>query len=80
MAILILMNRRFAALQNFAPQFGFAPGAKVEGSELPDLDFVALAAGHGVRGQRIETAAQLHEWLPRALDSREPLLLEIEIA
>jgi thiamine pyrophosphate-dependent acetolactate synthase large subunit-like protein len=41
---------------------------------------VALAAGHGVRGQRIETAAQLHEWLPRSLDSREPLLLEIEIA
>ena len=80
MAVLILKNRRYAALQNFAPQFGFAPGARVEGSELPDLDFVALAAGHGVRGQRIETAAQLQEWLPRALDSREPLLLEIEIA
>ena len=45
MAILILKNRRYAALQNFAPQFGFAPGAPVQGSELPDLDFVALAAG-----------------------------------
>ncbi len=80
MAILILRNRRYAALQNFAPQFGFAPGARVEGSDLPDLDFVALAAGHGVRGQRIETTAQLHDGLPRALDGAEPLLLEIEIA
>jgi benzoylformate decarboxylase len=80
MAVLILKNRRYAALQNFAPQFGFAPGAKVEGSDLPDLDFVALAAGHGVRAQRIETAAQLQQWLPQALEATEPLLLEIEIA
>ena len=80
MAILILKNRRYAALQDFAPQFGFARGAKVEGSELPDLDFVALAAGQGMAGRRVETAEQLHEWLPRALDGREPLLLEIEIA
>lgn len=80
MAILILKNRRYAALQNFAPQFGFAPGAPVQGSELPNLDFVALAAGHGVRGQRVETAAQLHDWLPKALNAAEPLLLEIEIA
>jgi benzoylformate decarboxylase len=80
MAILILKNRRYAALQDFAPQFGFARGAKVEGSELPDLDFVALAAGQGVAGRRVETAAQLHEALPLALQANEPMLLEIEIA
>jgi benzoylformate decarboxylase len=80
MAILILKNRRYAALQDFAPQFGFAPGARVEGSELPQLDFVALAAGQGVAGRRVETAAQLHEALPQALSASEPMLLEIEIA
>jgi benzoylformate decarboxylase len=80
MAILILKNRRYAALQDFAPRFGFAPEAKVEGSELPDLDFCALAAGHGVAAERIVDAAALHEALPRALRSDTPLLLEIEIA
>lgn len=80
MAILILKNRRYAALQDFAPQFGFARGARVEGSELPDLDFVALAAGQGVAGRRIETAAQLHQALPLALSATEPMLLEIEIS
>jgi benzoylformate decarboxylase len=80
MAILILKNRRYAALQDFAPRFGFAPEARVEGSELPDLDFCALAAGHGVAAERIADAAALHDALPRALRSDAPLLLEIEIA
>ncbi len=80
MAILILKNRRYAALQDFAPQFGFAPGAQVPGSDLPDLDFVALAAGQGVPGRRVADAAALREELQRALDSVGPVLLEIEIA
>ena len=41
----IVKNRRYAALQEFAPTFGFEHGAKLEGCDLPDLDFVALAAG-----------------------------------
>lgn len=77
---LILNNRRYAALQDFAPQFGFACGAKVEGSDLPGLDFVALAAGQGVAGHRVADAAALREELQRALDSVGPVLLEIEIA
>ena len=50
---IILNNGRYGALQDFAPRFGFAPGVKPEGSDLPGLDFVALAAGHGVPAQRI---------------------------
>ena len=79
MLIVILKNRRYAALQNFAPQFGYAPGAPVAGSDLPDLDFCALAAGHGVAALRIGDAAALHETLPRALRTDTPLLLEIEV-
>jgi benzoylformate decarboxylase len=80
MTFVILKNRRYAALQDFAPQFGFAPGARVEGSELPGLDFVALAAGQGVAGRRVDDPAQLHEALRRALRSDGPALLEVEIA
>ena len=77
---IILNNGRYAALQDFAPRFGFAPGVKPEGSDLPGLDFVALAAGHGVPAQRVHSAAQLHDALPAALRSDGPVLLDIEVA
>ena len=41
----ILNNRRYAALQDFAPVFGFGPDDPVQGTDLPNLDFVALAQG-----------------------------------
>lgn len=77
---LILKNRRYAALQEFAPTFGFAPGARLEGCELPDLDFVALAQGHGCRGLRVQAAEELHTALAQALQATTPLLLEVEVA
>ncbi|KPF58510.1 benzoylformate decarboxylase [beta proteobacterium AAP51] len=80
LAIVIVKNRRYAALQEFAPSFGFAPGAPVQGCELPDLDFVALAAGHGVQGLRVATPDALHTALAQALQEPRPLLLEVEVA
>jgi benzoylformate decarboxylase len=77
---IILNNGRYAALQDFAPRFGFAPGVKPEGSVLPGLDFIALAAGHGVPAQRVRSAAQLHDALPGVLRSDGPVLLDIEVA
>ena len=41
-----MIARADAALQDFAPVFGYPPGADVAGTALPDLDFIALAAGH----------------------------------
>lgn len=76
----ILDNGRYAALQDFAPRFGFAAGVQPEGSDLPGLDFVALAAGHGVPAQRIRSAAELQQALPAALRADGPLLLDVEIA
>lgn len=76
----IVKNRRYAALQEFAPTFGFEPGARLEGCDLPDLDFVALAAGHGVRGVRVTGADELRSELARALQSARPMLLEVEVA
>jgi benzoylformate decarboxylase len=78
--VLILNNRRYAALQDFAPVFGYPPGADVAGTALPDLDFVALAAGHGMPGVRVAQADRVAEVLASALQSTGPMLVEIEVA
>jgi benzoylformate decarboxylase len=49
------------------------------GSELPDLDFCALAAGHGVAARQVADADTLHAALREALAASVPMLLEIEI-
>ena len=79
LTVLILKNRSYAALNMFAPAFGFAPGAELPGTALPDLDFVALARGHGCQGLRAADAAQLEALLPMALAATAPTLLEIEV-
>jgi benzoylformate decarboxylase len=80
-AFVILKNRRYAALQDFAPVFGYAPGAPVAGTDLPDLDFIALAAGQGVAGVRVERAQELRDALAHALAATDaPRLVEIEVA
>ena len=76
----ILKNRRYAALREFASVFGYAPEDPVAGTELPDLDFVALAAGHGVRGMRVEDSAGLRAALTQALQATVPMLIEVEVA
>ena len=76
----ILNNRRYAALQEFAPGFGFAPGDPLPGTELPGIDFVALARGHGVEATRVADAASLRDALAAALSASRPMLIEIEIA
>ena len=78
---IILNNGRYAALQDFAPRFGFAPGVKPEGSDLPGLDFVALAAGHGVAGRaRPQRCANCRGAGPAALRADGTVLLDIEVA
>ncbi|RQR60354.1 benzoylformate decarboxylase [Burkholderia sp. Bp9125] len=76
----ILNNVRYAALQDFAPVFGFGPDDPVQGTDLPNLDFVALAAGMGCRGVRVSDAARLRDVLAEALRAPTPVVVEIEIA
>jgi benzoylformate decarboxylase len=80
LTFVILNNRRYAALQEFAPTFGFAPGAELPGTDLAGLDFVALARGHGVDAVCIEAPQQLQAALAAALRSTGPSLVEIRIA
>lgn len=79
-AIVILKNRRYAALHEFARIFGYQPDEPVPGTDLPNLDFVGLAAAQGVRGLCVEHADELRPALEQALRSAEPMLVEIEVA
>jgi benzoylformate decarboxylase len=81
MSFVILNNRRYAALQEFAPTFGFVPGAPLQGTELGGLDFVALARGMGIdEAVRIDGAEALAPALAAALRSSGPSLVEVVVA
>jgi benzoylformate decarboxylase len=77
---IILKNRRYAALQEFAPTFGFKPGETLQGTDLPELDFLALARGQGCEAVNVKDAAQLASVLHSALQSPRPILVEVDVA
>ena len=77
---IILKNRRYAALQEFAPTFGFHEGDKLEGTDLPDLDFLALARGQGCEAVRVSDASELPHVLRAALAHPRALLVEVDVA
>jgi benzoylformate decarboxylase len=76
----VLNNGRYAALQDFAPQFGFGPADAVPGTELPDIDFVQLARAQGCAGVRVDTAGSLAGVLREALASPVPTLVDVKVA
>jgi benzoylformate decarboxylase len=76
----ILKNRRYAALPEFAPAFGFAPDAVLPGTELPGIDFVALARAQGCAGLNVSRAQDLAPALADALAATGPTLVEVDIA
>jgi benzoylformate decarboxylase len=76
----ILNNRRYAALQEFAPVFGFAESEAVQGTDLPHLDFVSIARGMGCDAVRVTEADKLHAALVQALFARTPTLVEVVVA
>lgn len=76
----ILNNRRYAALQDFASVFGYAEDEVPAGTDLPDLDFVQLAGGQGIPAQRVEHADRLEEVLRHALVAQGPYLIELVVS
>lgn len=79
LTIVILRNQRYAALYEFTRGFGFRPGESVPGTELPDLDFVALAAAQGLPARRVTHASELVPALAEALAAPGPRLVEVEV-
>jgi benzoylformate decarboxylase len=76
----VLKNRRYAALPEFAPAFGFAPDEPLPGTDLPGLDFVALARGQGCAGVSVSRAEDLRDVLAAALRVDVPTLVEVDVA
>jgi benzoylformate decarboxylase len=75
-AFVIVKNRAYRALDDFAPQFGVAAPV---GTALPDLDFTAMAQGHGMRAIRVAGTAELDAALKTAFQSQSPVLVEVEV-
>jgi benzoylformate decarboxylase len=79
MTVAVLNNGCYAALQDFAPVFGYPAGATPEGTDLPGLDFVKLAEGQGVQARRVRDPAALADALHAALRADRPNLVEIAV-
>ncbi len=73
---LILKNGRYEALHHFGRHFGMQ---HLVGTQFPELDFVALAAGHGVPGRSASDAATLDAALAWSLAAAGPTLVEAVI-
>lgn len=70
---LIVNNRSYAALRQFGALFGL----DAVGSDLPGIDFCAIAAGHGVPAQRVARADALDAALNALFAGPGPRLLEV---
>ncbi|MET3905812.1 acyl-CoA reductase-like NAD-dependent aldehyde dehydrogenase/thiamine pyrophosphate-dependent acetolactate synthase large subunit-like protein [Bradyrhizobium sp. S3.3.6] len=75
----IVNNGRYAALQDFASVFGFGSQEPVQGTDLPGLDFVAIAKGMGCPAVRVRDAETLHDALDKAFASDGPMLIDVQV-
>ncbi len=73
---IVVNNARYAILESVAA-FGGLEG--VPSLELPGVDFLAAAASYGCPAFRVSDPGQLRGALERAIDDREPVLLDVVI-
>jgi benzoylformate decarboxylase len=76
MTFVIIRNGTYGALRGLAARLG--ANAPV-GVDLPDIDFVALAAGHGCDGVRVARSDALRAAVLDAFRSRRPRLVEVVV-
>jgi benzoylformate decarboxylase len=76
----ILKNRRYATLKDFASVYGFVQGDELQGTDLPGMDFVSLARGQGCDAVTVSTSAQLRSALRKGLANTKPVLIEVDVA
>jgi benzoylformate decarboxylase len=77
MVYIIVNNGSYQALVEFGEHFQLA---QLPGTQLPHLDFCALAQGHGVAAMRVERADQLDAALAKAFASPRPMLVDVCVA
>lgn len=76
-SFIIVKNSRYEALVNFGHAFGLQ---RMIGTDLPHIDFCALARGQGVEARRVEDARCLNEALFTSFDAKDPTLVEVAVA
>jgi benzoylformate decarboxylase len=76
LTVIIVRNGSYDALTEFGRHFDLSP---LPGLELPQMDFVALAQGHGLPAIRVSQAADLDEALKNGLTADGPILLEVAV-
>ena len=72
----IVRNGIYQALKDYGAYLG---AQDLPGMDLPGIDFVSVAAGYGLPGQRVSTAAEMADALKAAIDARKPSLLEVAV-
>jgi len=81
---LLCSNRAYRILQVELTRAGVADAGRNARSltqlDSPEIDWTSLARGFGMPAQRIDTAEQLLEELPRAIDADGPRFLELSLA
>jgi benzoylformate decarboxylase len=75
-SFVIVKNGRYEALQSFGRHFGLQ---RTVGTDLPGLDFVALASGQSVEARRARGKSALAEALAWSFDAAAPTLVEVVV-
>jgi benzoylformate decarboxylase len=75
-SFVIINNRRYEALRHFGRVFGMQ---RVVGTDLPQIDFCALASGQGLKGTRVDSATSLDEALAASFRASVPTIVEVVV-
>ena len=76
-SFIIVKNGRYEALVNFGRLFGLQ---QTMGTDLPNMDFCAMAEGMGVAATRVTSADTLDDALRASFAANGPTLVEVEVA
>jgi benzoylformate decarboxylase len=76
-AFIIVNNGSYHGLVEFGQHFNMP---ELPGTQLPHLDFCALARGHGVEARRVAQVEELDSALSSAFSASAPMLLDVCIA
>jgi benzoylformate decarboxylase len=74
---LVLNNGAYNILKSFT--MAFYPGRGVKGLDVTHLDLVQVAKGMVIHAERQTTPEAEEEAIPRALQMRQPVLLDVAI-
>ncbi|WP_321396829.1 benzoylformate decarboxylase [Emcibacter sp.] len=75
-SFVIVNNGSYQALENFGPQFGLQ---KLVGTQLPGIDFCALAVGQGVSAARVDKPENLKQALLNSFNATGPTLVDVMV-